>query len=210
MMECNLLGAVAGCPPASLGDAARERLGALIPGLAEAPREPQLRLGLFYRCLGKDQGRAALDLLGYGQGERRTLVDALDLGDRVLEIGTMPELLDFLARYGEERYSYLSRLMAAWELIFEGTGKRGALRRCLEGDLAKAPRPVTLRDLAVGGDDLCSAGVPAGRETGRILAALLDLVHREPSANTRERLLAEAASLAGPEGKNGPKSGPKS
>ena len=55
--------------------------------------------------------------------------------------------------------------------------------------------PVDLRDLAVDGDDLRLAGVAPGPELGKILAALLELVLRDPARNTREVLLAEAQKL---------------
>ena len=57
--------------------------------------------------------------------------------------------------------------------------------------------PVDLRDLAIDGDDLRRAGVAPGPELGKILAALLELVLRDPALNTRERLLAEVQKLRG-------------
>jgi tRNA nucleotidyltransferase (CCA-adding enzyme) len=55
--------------------------------------------------------------------------------------------------------------------------------------------PVDLRDLAIDGDDLREAGIAPGPGLGKILAALLELVLRDPALNTRERLLAEARRL---------------
>jgi tRNA nucleotidyltransferase (CCA-adding enzyme) len=56
--------------------------------------------------------------------------------------------------------------------------------------------PIDLRDLAIDGDDLRQAGIAPGPELGKILAALLELVLRDPALNTRERLLAEARKLS--------------
>jgi tRNA nucleotidyltransferase (CCA-adding enzyme) len=56
--------------------------------------------------------------------------------------------------------------------------------------------PVDLRDLAIDGDDLRQAGIAPGPGLGKILAALLELVLRDPARNTRERLLAEALKLS--------------
>ncbi len=55
--------------------------------------------------------------------------------------------------------------------------------------------PLTIRQLAVTGDDLQAAGVPAGKEMGDILRRLLDEVLDEPWRNTREHLLARAKEL---------------
>jgi tRNA nucleotidyltransferase (CCA-adding enzyme) len=49
--------------------------------------------------------------------------------------------------------------------------------------------PVELADLAVDGDDLRAAGVPAGPAIGRELARLLEIVVGDPSTNRRDVLL---------------------
>jgi len=53
-----------------------------------------------------------------------------------------------------------------------------------------AQDPLTLKDLAVTGDDLIAAGVRPGPEVGETLARLLADVLEDPTHNTRERLLA--------------------
>lgn len=50
--------------------------------------------------------------------------------------------------------------------------------------------PLTLKDLAVSGDDLIAAGVRPGPEVGETLARLLADVLDDPTRNTREQLLA--------------------
>ena len=52
----------------------------------------------------------------------------------------------------------------------------------------KAGDCVTVADLALNGEDLRALGVPSGRETGLMLARLLDDVIESPSANTKEKL----------------------
>src|SRR2546423_10984422 len=53
-----------------------------------------------------------------------------------------------------------------------------------------AKDPLTLKDLAVSGDDLITAGVRPGPEVGETLARLLAEVLEDPTRNTREQLLA--------------------
>lgn len=63
--------------------------------------------------------------------------------------------------------------------------------------------PVELGDLAVDGDDLRRAGIPAGPGLGKILHALLERVVEEPSRNRPDWLVTEATRLqreAGDEG----------
>jgi tRNA nucleotidyltransferase (CCA-adding enzyme) len=57
--------------------------------------------------------------------------------------------------------------------------------------------PVEVGDLAVDGDDLLSAGVPAGPGIKTVLERLLDDVLEDPARNTRDALLARVATLSG-------------
>ncbi len=52
-----------------------------------------------------------------------------------------------------------------------------------------AGEPLTLKELAVKGDDLIAAGVRPGPDVGEALARLLDEVLEDPARNTREYLL---------------------
>ena len=53
-----------------------------------------------------------------------------------------------------------------------------------------AKDPLTLKDLAITGDDLIAAGVRPGPEVGETLARLLAEVLEDPTRNTRDQLLA--------------------
>jgi tRNA nucleotidyltransferase (CCA-adding enzyme) len=57
--------------------------------------------------------------------------------------------------------------------------------------------PVETGDLAVDGEDLIKAGIPAGPRVGATLRALLDWVLEDPARNTADRLLARARELPG-------------
>ena len=48
---------------------------------------------------------------------------------------------------------------------------------------------LSLKDLAVNGDDLAALGIPRTREMGALLSELLDTVLEDPSLNTKEKLL---------------------
>jgi tRNA nucleotidyltransferase (CCA-adding enzyme) len=52
--------------------------------------------------------------------------------------------------------------------------------------------PLSLKELAVNGDDLQRLGIPAGPRLGQILQTLLSHVLDDPTQNTRARLLALA------------------
>ena len=52
--------------------------------------------------------------------------------------------------------------------------------------------PIDLASLAIDGDDLRRAGIPAGPGLGKILQALLETVIVDPTRNTADELLLEA------------------
>jgi tRNA nucleotidyltransferase (CCA-adding enzyme) len=66
-------------------------------------------------------------------------------------------------------------------------------RRMVRGLYAEA---IEIADLAIGGDELRSLGIPAGPIYAKILNALLERVLEEPARNTPEALKAEVARLA--------------
>ena len=58
--------------------------------------------------------------------------------------------------------------------------------------------PLTLKDLAVGGDDLIAAGVRPGPDVGEVLQRLLAAVLEEPTRNQRDELLDRVRELGRP------------
>jgi tRNA nucleotidyltransferase (CCA-adding enzyme) len=60
--------------------------------------------------------------------------------------------------------------------------------------------PIDLGALAVDGDDLRRAGIPAGPALGKILQALLAAVLEDPARNTADWLLQEAERQSGKSG----------
>ena len=89
--------------------------------------------------------------------------------------------------YGMHNSAVRTHDTAAGSLLVE-------FRDRIASEMERKPA-VTLRDLAVNGKDLMNAGIKPGREMGRILNSLLDMVIEDPMMNSRERLLAAAAEL---------------
>ncbi len=55
--------------------------------------------------------------------------------------------------------------------------------------IVEANQALTLKDLAVNGDDIAALGIPRTREMGVLLSELLDAVLEDPSLNTKEKML---------------------
>lgn len=62
---------------------------------------------------------------------------------------------------------------------------------------------LSLKQLAVGGNDLIAVGIPKGREIGQVLDVLLQAVLENPNLNEKGVLLVMAGELAGKAGKSG-------
>ncbi len=87
---------------------------------------------------------------------------------------------DISAQSSYLRQEKLQRL-GQWEQMYQTIQEEG---QC-----------VSLKTLAVTGEDLIRLGMPPGRELGEALQKLLELVLEEPERNTREILLAEAGKI---------------
>lgn len=103
----------------------------------------------------------------------------------------------FIVRTGEEYIDQLFALRRADACAIAGIRGTPAhldeFRARIDGLLEKE-HAFSLKDLAINGRDLISAGIPSGPQTGLILHELLETVLEDPSMNTRERLteIAEA------------------
>ena len=79
--------------------------------------------------------------------------------------------------------------------VSEPRDRRPDLRAAVRA-VAAAGDALSLRELAVTGEDLKAAGVAAGKGMGDVLRRLLDEVLEEPGLNTREALLRRARELS--------------
>jgi len=93
----------------------------------------------------------------------------------------VPEVRRWLSQVGE----YADDLLA---LLPAGTAPRSPLPKVV-ASIRAAKDPLTVKDLAVKGDDLLAAGVRPGPEVGATLERLLAEVLEDPTRNTRDYLL---------------------
>jgi len=93
----------------------------------------------------------------------------------------VPEVRRWLSQVGEHADDLLALLTA-------GTAPRSPLPK-LVASIRAAKDPLTLKDLAVTGDDLLAAGVRPGPDVGETLQRLLAEVLEDPARNTKQYLL---------------------
>jgi tRNA nucleotidyltransferase/poly(A) polymerase len=188
-----------------------------------APAEPALRLAALLHDVGKPA--AKIEVPGSEPTFHRHEERSAEMADAILRRLKLPNgLIDevvhlvrhhmfayddswsdaavrrFLARVGEDKVEPLFALRLA-----DGSGIVGLpvdprslepFRRRIDTVLAQS-HAFGLRDLAIGGAELASIGVPKGPAMGRMLAELLEAVLDDPGLNEKERLVAIARNLKG-------------
>ncbi|HEX6926212.1 MAG TPA: CCA tRNA nucleotidyltransferase [Longimicrobiaceae bacterium] len=97
----------------------------------------------------------------------------------------------WLRRVGLDHYRDVLRLRRAITIAREGEGSEELLQAARHIRAVVRARPaLSVQDLAIGGNELRAAGIPAGPLYGEILRDLLERVTEEPALNTPERLIA--------------------
>jgi tRNA nucleotidyltransferase (CCA-adding enzyme) len=170
----------------------------------ERPQRTSNRIAALFLDVDPSAARRAMNDLRFSKHETNWTVGLVELWGSVgremtvaLQRGAPSDrqVRHWLARIGRPRAGAFLRVAAArWAsmraLGLEVPDPRAvrSLHRRLRRSLFRDP--IEIADLAIGGDDLRAAGVPAGPIYAKILGALLDWVLEDPSRNTREALLA--------------------
>jgi len=168
-------------------------LGPDMPGRLDAvepPRDPVLltSAALCHAGATEESAEAAVRRLRFSNDEAAQ-VRAIVAGLRVPL--PAPGLTRELRHWLSHHRSHAREIVA----VSEPRARRADLLAAIRAVEASGD-PLTVRELAVSGDDLAGAGVPPGRAMGEILRRLLEEVLDEPWRNTREHLLARARELA--------------
>lgn len=196
-------------PLATVSDATLRAVDALPRrSLRGRPQRRSLRIAALFAEVGGAQTESALRALRFSNQDVSWIAALVDRWHRLgpaltaaMCAGALPvdgDLRRLAASVGRLRLAAFSRVAAAhWAALEQGAPEprlvRSLHRRLLHMAFHEA---LEIADLAVDGDDLRSAGIPAGRAMGRILGALLDDVVNDPALNHRDVLLARASALA--------------
>ena len=178
-----------------------------LPTLASRPLRKLLRFAALFGGLDGKSAERALRALRFSNHDIATisaLVERMTVHGAVLEaqfrshgVPADAALRALAASLGRLRAAGFSRLLAARLAVTEPPVPAPILRMFHRRLLRVAFRDaIEVADLAVDGDDLRAAGIAAGPTLGRILQALIAEVIVDPSANTRDALLARARAMA--------------
>lgn len=96
-----------------------------------------------------------------------------------------------MARVGEENINDLFELQIADIIGCKPPYDFSYVFKAQEfsNQIIEEKHPYRIKDLAVTGNDLIEAGVPAGKEIGETLKKLVNIVIKEPAKNSKEQLL---------------------
>ena len=95
-------------------------------------------------------------------------------------------------RVGIQRMDMLFEVLWCDQIASDGRAHLEQTDRLKERIASVLNQPMSLKDLAISGEDLMAIGIPKGPEMGRILSKLLETVIDCPSLNEKEKLLKQA------------------
>ncbi|MGE5099120.1 MAG: CCA tRNA nucleotidyltransferase [Deltaproteobacteria bacterium] len=206
-------GAFATLLPA-LADASAEALSVAdylaMPGPATRPARRATRFAGVLLGLSAKQAESVLVSLKASRHETQAVAMLIERwhshGQSVADafVGDRPiadaEVRRWVANVGRLQIGAFMRLANAVWHAARNTGAAAPAERATRSLYRRMLRvafrdPIDLASLAIDGDDLRRAGVPAGPGLGKILQALLAAVLEEPDRNTADWLLREAQRL---------------
>ena len=101
----------------------------------------------------------------------------------------------FIKRVGKENINELFELQWCDQIASEGKSKVEEYDPFIRRIKELENQPMSVRELAVSGDDLAQAGIPKSKVMGEILDELLEMVIDYPSLNEKETLINQAILL---------------
>ena len=150
--------------------------------------------------LGAEMAANILDRLKFDHVTRDAVVELVSLHDIPIP-GTLPEARRLLGRIGAEQYARLvevktADMLARSDFAIDKLSEPLRNMRVLAAEILAEKAALTLKDLAVNGDDLIAEGMKPGPDVGKTLNELLARVMEDPSLNRRETLLCLARESA--------------
>lgn len=129
----------------------------------------------------------------YDNNTREKVVELVKYHDATIE-PKYKYIRRWLNRLGEEQFRRLlnirvADIMAQKRILNDERLYKVALALKLTDEILTAEECFTLKDLAINGKDLLSLGIPEGKEIGRILNQLLDMVMDDEIENDKDELL---------------------
>lgn len=194
LAACGMLPYILGPSFEKLGNREIKDMEELADNMHKTLNVAERRIGLFYLCLGKKRAHRAVDYLNYNPVMKQHFEDVINHIVDLHFVGKPEMLMDFLARYGLDRYTYMHNVAKAQVNVYGSPDNKVQGRIYMYREIISMKYPVYIEDLEVTGEELVSEGiVPDNPEKIRaMLLMLTDVVHRHPKMNTKKQLLEKA------------------
>lgn len=180
---------------ASLSESVEVRLAALLHDIGKSEvAEPGVDRNTFYRheIVGEKLTKAIMKRLKASNEQTKTVCHLVRHHMFDYQSSWSDSAVRrFITRIGLEYIPLLFSLRMADQIAISGKADYpllGELKDRIEGILA-AKDALSIKDLAVDGNDLMEVGIPKGKRIGATLAFLFESVLDDPKQNTREQLL---------------------
>ena len=173
----------------TLSEQLKQKGEIIIKQLQKADADRMIRWTILLQYMTAKQGELFLKHMKFDNNTIKTVTTLLQhLKDDIL-----PD--DFMLRKKANEISLeqLKRLLRLQYLIEEKQSKKQAEKQLLE--IEKRKDCITLKQLAVNGSDLIKQGTAQGKQVGKILCHLLEIVHRFPEKNQKQILLCYAEQM---------------
>ena len=132
--------------------------------------------------MGAKQGEAFLKYLKFDNDTIKTVVPLLKHLKDDIVLGEY----ELRKKANEITVEQLKRLLLIQQIQQKQNIKQ--LQQCFDKILQRGDC-ITLKELAVTGEDLIKLGMAKGKQIGNMLHFLLDVVHKNPEKNSKEILL---------------------
>lgn len=167
-----------------------------LQGVAHAPADIRVRLSVLLRTVpaqGGDALRNALRRLTFDNATTEIVCTLAPLADEPLQ----PDVVSVKRTLNDIGFDAFTLLTAIQRALATQPGDTLDAVEAIRARVRDENACYRLRDLAVSGNDVMAAGVPAGRAVGGVLNALLDAVICGRLPNERDALLRAIASMRG-------------
>lgn len=163
----------------------------LLENIDKAKPDKEYRLALVYLCFQLEKSLGAIERLHYERTLEEKLQTAVWHMEDLSFINQRIDLKQFVYKVGYEMYDYLENLSKQQRKVYDFNEYKIRNRMTIFDNIRACKEAIFLEDLAVNGNDLMELGLE-GEEIGRMLAMLLDVVHKTPRCNNKEFLLKKA------------------
>lgn len=149
--------------------------------------------------MSADMAGKILQRMKFSTAHSHAVIELIKYHDHPLELNSK-SVKKLLNKLGEVQFRRLLKVKRADILAQNPVFAKERLKKLdiLEGildEILATNACLSLRDLAVNGDDLILLGIPEGKQIGDVLNRLLEMVLNEEAENSKDALLEEASAM---------------